>query len=76
MVQIFPFSEACLEAVVPSYLPIIARHKNDSFTEDNKRWQQMRRGLYVEYNLVYDRCVWDLVLPPSKKRCMASLWVL
>lgn len=41
---------------MPSYLPIIARHKNDSFTEDNKRWQQMRRGLYVEYNLVYDRC--------------------
>jgi coproporphyrinogen III oxidase len=54
-VQILAFSSECLDAVTESYLPIVNKHKNDPFTEQQKEWQQMRRGLYVEYNLVYDR---------------------
>ena len=37
---------------VDSYLPLVARHKDDDFTEKQKEWQQMRRGRYVEFNLV------------------------
>ena len=37
---------------VDSYLPIVAQHKDDKFTEEQKNWQQMRRGRYVEFNLV------------------------
>ena len=37
---------------VDSYLPIVAQHKDDKFTEEQKHWQQMRRGRYVEFNLV------------------------
>ncbi len=36
-------------------MPLVNKHKNDPFTDKQKEWQQMRRGLYVEYNLVYDR---------------------
>lgn len=53
--QILAFSTEALGAVTESYLPLVNKHKNDPFTEKNKEWQQMRRGLYVEYNLVYDR---------------------
>jgi coproporphyrinogen III oxidase len=44
-----------LNSVVPAYVPIIEKHKNDAFTEDEKRWQLLRRGRYTEFNLIYDR---------------------
>lgn len=49
------FSEDCVNAVVRSYVPLVVKHKDDAFTEQEKRWQQLRRGRYVEFNLVYDR---------------------
>tara|TARA_B110001452_G_scaffold197632_1_gene167575 strand:+ start:1583 stop:2641 length:1059 start_codon:yes stop_codon:yes gene_type:complete len=52
---IFAFSKDCLDSVVPAYIPLVAKHKDDVFTEKQKQWQQMRRGRYVEFNLVYDR---------------------
>ena len=51
----FAFSEDMLKHVTEAYLPIIEKHKNDPFTEQQKNWQQMRRGRYTEFNLVYDR---------------------
>ncbi|KAG8043442.1 hypothetical protein GUJ93_ZPchr0458g22855 [Zizania palustris] len=42
-------------SVVPAYIPIIERRKDTPFTEEHKAWQQLRRGRYVEFNLVYDR---------------------
>lgn len=53
--DIFKFSTECLETVVPAYGPIIEKHKNDPFTQQQKEWQLIRRGRYVEFNLVYDR---------------------
>ena len=52
---VFAFSKDCMETVVPSYVPIVEKHMNDAFTQENKEWQQIRRGRYVEFNLVYDR---------------------
>lgn len=51
----FEFVSACANAVVPSYVPLVARHYKNQFTEEQKCWQQLRRGRYVEFNLVYDR---------------------
>lgn len=51
----FEFSKECLNAVVKAYGPIVEKHKNDPFTEAQKQWQLIRRGRYVEFNLVYDR---------------------
>ncbi|XP_062193108.1 oxygen-dependent coproporphyrinogen-III oxidase, chloroplastic-like isoform X1 [Phragmites australis] len=51
-----PFISAdCADSVLPAYIPIIERRKDTPFTEDHKAWHQLRRGRYVEFNLVYDR---------------------
>ncbi|XP_063812343.1 oxygen-dependent coproporphyrinogen-III oxidase, mitochondrial [Pseudophryne corroboree] len=53
--ELFQFVQSCARAVVPCYIPIVNKHKNDPFTPEEKLWQQLRRGRYVEFNLVYDR---------------------
>lgn len=37
------------------YLPLVNRHKSEPFTQHNKYWQEIRRGRYVEFNLLHDR---------------------
>ncbi|KAG6498917.1 hypothetical protein ZIOFF_038670 [Zingiber officinale] len=53
--MLLAFSTECTKSVVPAYIPIIERRKNTPFNEQHKEWQQLRRGRYVEFNLVYDR---------------------
>ena len=38
-----------------AYLPIVERRKKTPFTENHKFWQEIRRGRYVEFNLLHDR---------------------
>jgi coproporphyrinogen III oxidase len=49
------FSKACGDAFLASYLPIVERRKNSPFTIHQKHWQEIRRGRYVEFNLIHDR---------------------
>jgi coproporphyrinogen III oxidase len=51
----FAFVRTCAGAFLPAYLPIAERRWNTPFTETHRAWQGMRRGRYVEFNLVYDR---------------------
>lgn len=37
------------------YLPIVKKRLTDPFTQEEKKFQLMRRGRYVEFNLIYDR---------------------
>lgn len=46
------FSKECQDAVVPAYVPIVKKRKDEPYTEAEKEWQQLRRGRYVEFNLV------------------------
>lgn len=45
----------CGTAFLDAYLPIIERRKDETFSDAHKQWQQLRRGRYVEFNLVWDR---------------------
>ncbi|CAH0683392.1 unnamed protein product [Spodoptera exigua] len=51
----FKFVTSCAEAVIPSYLPIVKKHKEDAYGYFERQWQLLRRGRYVEFNLMYDR---------------------
>ncbi len=38
-----------------SYIPVVERRKDTEYTKKHKDWQEIRRGRYVEFNLVHDR---------------------
>lgn len=46
---------SCGKALIDSYVPIVNRRKDMPFTEEQKKWQQLRRGRYVEFNILIDR---------------------
>ena len=53
--ELFAFVSDAADAFLPSYMPILQRRLHMPFTPDQKAWQAIRRGRYVEFNLVYDR---------------------
>ncbi|RXR24416.1 oxygen-dependent coproporphyrinogen oxidase [Flavobacterium stagni] len=38
-----------------AYVPIVERRKDLSYSEAQRTWQEIRRGRYVEFNLVHDK---------------------
>lgn len=42
-------------AFLEAYLPIVERRRGLAWTAAERRWQEVRRGRYVEFNLVQDR---------------------
>lgn len=53
--KIFAFHQSAGNAFLPAYLPVVERHMHEDHTEREKKFQMLRRGRYVEFNLVYDR---------------------
>jgi len=51
----FAFTQAVGEAFLPAFLPVTERRIGTPWTEADKEAQLIHRGLYAEYNLVYDR---------------------
>ena len=49
------FVKAVGNAFAPTYTHLIAQNKNLPFSENEKAWQYLRRGRYVEFNLVMDK---------------------
>lgn len=52
---IFCFVQELGFAFLQAYLPIVERRQNEPWGERENEWQLIRRGRYVEFNLVYDR---------------------
>lgn len=51
----FDFAKRNADAFIDAYLPIVERRKDEKYSERHVRWQEIRRGRYVEFNLIHDR---------------------
>ncbi len=51
----FAFVQDVGEAFAPLYLHFLEKHKEEPYEEKHQLWQRLRRGRYVEFNLVWDK---------------------
>lgn len=54
MDEIFAFSCDLGRTFAPTYTTLVEKNRHKTFTEQQKNWQLIRRGRYVEFNLVWD----------------------
>lgn len=57
MERVFSFVRDVGEGFMPSFLPIAARRRGVEYGEEERNWQLLRRGRYLEFNLLHDRGV-------------------
>lgn len=53
--QLFAFVQDVGEAFAPIYSELASRNRDLPYGEAEKRWQLLRRGRYVEFNLLWDK---------------------
>jgi len=53
--QLFDFVKEIAESFLPIYTHFMKKNRHLPFTEKEKTFQLLRRGRYVEFNLVHDR---------------------
>ena len=51
------FTEDVCRGFMPSYLPIVQRRHKLPYSDAQRHFQLLRRGRYIEFNLLYDRGV-------------------
>ena len=51
----FSFVTDVGNSFLTAYLPIVNKRKNYKFNSKQKNWQEIRRGRYVEFNLIHDK---------------------
>ena len=51
----FSLIRAIGDSFLPAYLPIVERRRETPYGDRERHWQLVRRGRYVEFNLVWDR---------------------
>ncbi|MDJ0828047.1 MAG: oxygen-dependent coproporphyrinogen oxidase [Rhodobacter sp.] len=51
----FAFTQDVGRAFLPAFLPVTERRRDTAWTDADRDTQLVHRGLYAEYNLVYDR---------------------
>ena len=54
-VHFVEFQKANGNAFLQGYLPIVEKRMRMDYGEREQRWQEIRRGRYVEFNLIHDR---------------------
>ena len=55
IVDRYNFTTEVGNAFLEAYIPILEKRKSMSYTPAQRTWQEIRRGRYVEFNLVHDK---------------------
>ena len=53
--QWYDFVTEVGNSFITAYVPVVEKRKNLSYTDEQREWQEIRRGRYVEFNLVHDK---------------------
>lgn len=53
--QLFDLAKNNGQAFIDAYIPIVRKNKAVTWTDEQRYWQEIRRGRYVEFNLIHDR---------------------
>jgi coproporphyrinogen III oxidase len=53
--QWYEFVTGVGDSFINAYVPIVEKRKNLEYTDQQRDWQEIRRGRYVEFNLVHDK---------------------
>lgn len=53
--KLLSFQQANGNAFLDAYLPVVQKRKDTLYGEKEIEWQEIRRGRYVEFNLIHDR---------------------
>lgn len=53
--EVFQWVKDCANGFLECYIPIVLRRKDSPYTQEQREFQLIRRGRYVEFNLLYDR---------------------
>ena len=51
----FDFVTEVGDVFLDAYLPILNKRKDLPYSKNNRDWQEIRRGRYVEFNLIHDK---------------------
>ena len=51
----FDFVQSLANSYLEAYVPIVEKRKDTEYTQEQREFQEYRRGRYVEFNLVFDR---------------------
>ncbi|APA64441.1 oxygen-dependent coproporphyrinogen oxidase [Maribacter sp. 1_2014MBL_MicDiv] len=55
MQQWYDFVTEVGNSFLSCYIPIVIKRKDLDYTKEQRDWQEIRRGRYVEFNLVHDK---------------------
>jgi coproporphyrinogen III oxidase len=53
--EVWAFQQDLGDHLADAYVPILAGRVDTPYTDDEVRWHELRRGRYVEFNLIWDR---------------------
>ncbi len=53
--ELLRFQQSNGDVFLTAYLPIVEKRKDTVYGERETEWQEIRRGRYVEFNLIHDR---------------------